>query len=66
MTGLPPADDIIVNRTTTQVKGTSRMPVLTEPTPHVHASFVEAIREYREEGRYSRLEPATLAGPRIP
>jgi predicted acetyltransferase len=28
----------------------------------VHASFVEAIREYREEGRYSRLEPEMLAG----
>jgi hypothetical protein len=27
------------------------MPVLTEPNPRVHASFVEAIREYREEGR---------------
>jgi predicted acetyltransferase len=52
-----------VNRLTPQVKGTSRMPVLTEPTPRVHASFVEAIREYREEGRYSRLEPAMLAGP---
>ena len=39
------------------------MPVLTEPNPRVHASFVEAIREYREEGRYSRLEPAMLAGP---
>ena len=37
------------------------MPVLTEPNPRVHASFVEAIREYREEGRYSRLEPAMLA-----
>ena len=38
------------------------MSVLTEPTPRVHASFVEAIREYREEGRYSRLEPEMLAG----
>ena len=38
------------------------MPVLTEPTPRVHASFVEAIREFREEGRYSRLEPEMLAG----
>jgi len=47
------------------VKGTSRMPVLTEPTPRVHASFVEAIREYREEGRYSRLEPAMLASRRV-
>ena len=37
------------------------MPVLTEPTPRVHASFVEAVREYRAEGRYSRLDPAMLA-----
>src|SRR6185437_6502653 len=34
------SDDIIVNRLTPQVKGTSRMPVLTEPAPRVHASFV--------------------------
>jgi predicted acetyltransferase len=37
------------------------MPELTEPTARVHASFVEAIREYRAEGRYSRLDPAELA-----
>jgi hypothetical protein len=30
--GLLPPDDIIVNRPTPQVKGTDRMPVLTEPT----------------------------------
>jgi predicted acetyltransferase len=27
----------------------------------VHASFVEAVREYRAEGRYRRLDPARLA-----
>jgi hypothetical protein len=31
MAGLLPPDDIIVNRPTPQVKGTDRMPVLTEP-----------------------------------
>ena len=36
-------------------------PTLAEPTPHVHASFVEAVREYRAEGRYRRLDPAQLA-----
>jgi hypothetical protein len=36
-------------------------PALAEPTPHVHASFVEAVREYRAEGRYRRLDPAQLA-----
>jgi len=35
-------------------------PTLAEPAPHVHASFVEAVREYRAEGRYSRLDPAGL------
>ena len=38
-------------------------PTLTEPTPRVHASFVEAVREYRAEGRYRRLDPAQLADP---
>jgi len=37
------------------------MPVLTEPTPRVHASFAAAVGEYRAEGRYSRLDPALLA-----
>ena len=36
-------------------------PALAEPTAQVHASFVEAVREYRAEGRYSRLDPAALA-----
>ena len=31
------------------------------PTARVHDSFVEAIREYRAEGRYPRLDPADLA-----
>jgi predicted acetyltransferase len=39
------------------------MPVLTEPDARVHASFVEAVREYRAEGRYRRLDPADLADP---
>jgi predicted acetyltransferase len=54
-------DVIIVNRTSPQVKGASGMPVLTEPDARVHASFVEAVREYRAEGRYTRLDPAALA-----
>ena len=37
------------------------MPVLTEPTPRVHASFLGALREYRAEGAYTRLDPADLA-----
>ena len=40
---------------------TSGMPALTEPTARVHASFVEAVREFCAEGRYSRLDPAELA-----
>ena len=52
-----------MNRLTPQVKGTSRMPVLTEPTSRVHASFVEAIREYHAEGAYTRLDPSDLADP---
>jgi len=43
------------------MKGASGMPVLTEPDVRVHASFVEAVREYRAEGRYTRLDPAALA-----
>jgi len=39
------------------------MPVLTEPDVRVHASFVEAVREYRTEGGYRSLDPADLAGP---
>jgi predicted acetyltransferase len=39
------------------------MPALTEPTTRVHASFLEAVREYRAEGSYSRLDPAELADP---
>ncbi len=39
------------------------MPALTEPTARVHDSFVEAVREYRAEGRYTRLDPAELADP---
>jgi hypothetical protein len=42
-------------------EGASGMPVLTEPDARVHASFVEAVREYRAEGRYARLDPADLA-----
>jgi hypothetical protein len=49
-----------VNRLTPQVKGTSRMSVLTEPTPRVHASFLAALREYHAEGAYTRLDPADL------
>jgi predicted acetyltransferase len=37
------------------------MPVLTEPTPRVHASFLAALREYRSEGAYTRLDPAEVA-----
>jgi predicted acetyltransferase len=44
-------------------EGASGMPVLTEPDARVHASFVEAVREYRAEGRYRRLDPADLADP---
>jgi len=40
------------------------MAALTEPTGRVHASFVEAVREYRAEGRYSRLDPAELESTR--
>ena len=36
-------------------------PTLAEPAPRVHASFVEAVREYRAEGRYTRLDPVQLA-----
>jgi predicted acetyltransferase len=39
------------------------MPVLTQPDPRVHASFVAAVREYRAEGRYQWLDPADLADP---
>jgi predicted acetyltransferase len=52
-----------VNRLTPQVKGTSRMSVLTEPNPRVHASFLAALREYHAEGAYTRLDPADLADP---
>ena len=45
----------------TQSEPTRGKPALAEPTPHVHASFVEAVREYRAEGRYRRLDPARLA-----
>src|ERR1700729_4000553 len=45
----------------TQGQPTQDKPVLAEPPPHVHASFVEAVREYRAEGRYSRLDPVQLA-----
>jgi predicted acetyltransferase len=45
----------------TQSEPTRGKPTLAEPTPHVHASFVEAVREYRAEGRYSRLDPVQLA-----
>lgn len=45
----------------TQSEPTRGKPTLAEPTPHVHASFVEAVREYRAEGRYRRLDPARLA-----
>ena len=44
-----------------QSKPAQSKPVLAEPTLRVHASFVEAVREYRLEGRYSRLDPAQLA-----
>jgi len=37
------------------------MPVLTEPTPRVHTSFLAALREYHAEGAYTRLDPADLA-----
>ena len=37
------------------------MPVLTEPTPRVHASFLAALREYRAEGAYPGLDPAEIA-----
>jgi predicted acetyltransferase len=50
-----------VNRLTLQVKGASHMPVLTEPTPRVHTSFLAALREYHAEGAYTRLDPADLA-----
>ena len=45
----------------TQSEPTRGKATLAEPTPHVHASFVEAVREYRAEGRYSRLDPVQLA-----
>ena len=45
----------------TQSEPTRGKPTLAEPAPHVHASFVEAVREYRAEGRYSRLDPVQLA-----
>jgi predicted acetyltransferase len=47
----------------TQPEPAQRQPTLTEPTPCVHASFVEAVREYQAEGRYRRLDPAQLADP---
>jgi len=47
----------------TQSEPTRGKATLAEPTPHVHASFVEAVREYRAEGRYSRLDPVQLANP---
>ena len=45
----------------TQSKPARGQPTLAEPTPRVHASFVEAVREYRAEGRYTRLDPVQLA-----
>ena len=45
----------------TQSEPVRDKPTLAEPTPRVHASFVEAVREYRAEGRYRRLDPARLA-----
>jgi predicted acetyltransferase len=45
----------------TRSEPTRGKPALAEPTPRVHASFVEAVREYRAEGRYARLDPVQLA-----
>jgi hypothetical protein len=36
------------------------MPALTEPTMRVHASFLQALHEYRAEGRYGHLDPEHL------
>jgi predicted acetyltransferase len=40
-----------------------KMPVLTEPSAHLHESFLAALREYRAEGLYPKLDPAQLADP---
>ncbi len=37
------------------------MAALIEPTTRVHASFLRALGEYRDEGRYEHLDPARLA-----
>jgi len=34
------------------------MPVPTEPSPRVHASFLAALREYHAEGAYTRAAVA--------
>ena len=44
----------------TKSEPTRGKPALAEPTLRVHASFVEAVCEYRAEGRYTRLDPARL------
>jgi predicted acetyltransferase len=36
------------------------MPVLTEPTMRVHASFLQTLHEYRAEGRHGHLDPEYL------
>jgi hypothetical protein len=40
-----------------------KMPALTEPSERLRESFLAALREYRAEGLYPKLDPAQLADP---